>query len=85
VILTRDTKADSKPLAGMMQFSVLGLTPRGAETTVALKPVEISLGAQALVRGSLALPEGVRARQVTVSVHDGGGGKALGMRVLPVR
>jgi hypothetical protein len=85
VILTRDAKADTKPMTGVMQFSVLGLTPRGAETTVALKPVQIALGGHGLLRGSLPLPDGVRARQVTVSVHESAGSKALGMRVMLVR
>jgi hypothetical protein len=85
VILTRDGKDAAKPLAGVMQFSVLGLNARGAETTVALKPVDVSIGGHALLRGSLPLPEGVRPRQVTLSVLDGVGGKALGMRVMLVR
>jgi hypothetical protein len=85
VVLTRDAAAAAQPLAGVMQFSVRGLTARGAETTVALEPVGIALGGHALLRGSLPLPEGVRPRQVTVSVLDGAGGKALGMRVMLVR
>jgi hypothetical protein len=85
VVLTRDKADGAKPLTGVMQFSVLGLTPRGAETKVALEPVDISIGAYALLRGSVALPDGVRARQVTVSVLDGTAGKALGMRVMTVR
>ena len=85
VILTRDAKADTQPMTGVMQFGVFGLTPRGTETTVALKPVEISLGAHGLLRGSLPLPDGMRARQVTVSVHESVGSKALGMRVMLVR
>lgn len=88
VVLTRDLKpgdAAAKPLAGVMQFSVLGLTARGAETTVALKPVDVAVGAYQLVRGSLPLPDGVRPRQVTVQVLDAPGGKPLGMRIMNVR
>ncbi len=83
VVLTRDAAAS--PLAGVMQLNVLGLTARGAETSVALKPVDISVGGHALVRGSLTLPDGVRPRQVTVQVQDAPGGKTLGMRVMTVR
>lgn len=83
VVLTRDPTA--QPLAAVMQLSVLGLTARGSETSVALKPVEISVGSHALVRGSLPLPDGVRPRQVTVQVLDAPGGKSLGMRVMTVR
>jgi hypothetical protein len=86
VILTRDGKsAATQPLAAVLQFSVLGLTPRGAETTIALKPVAASIGGHALLRGSLPLPDGVRPRQVTLNVLDGEGGKTLGMRVMLVR
>ncbi len=84
VVLTRE-RDTAKPLAGVMQFSVLGLTARGVETTVASKPVDVSVGAHALVRGSLPLPDGVRARQVTVQVLDAPGGKTLGMRIMLVK
>ncbi len=84
VVLTRERDA-AKPLAAVMQFSVLGLTARGSETTVASKPVDVSVGTHALVRGSLPLPDGVRARQVTVQVLDAPGGKTLGMRIMLVK
>jgi hypothetical protein len=84
VVLTRERDA-AKPLAGVMQLSVLGLSARGLESTVALDPVKVTLGAQAVVRGRLPMPEGFRPRQVTVQVLDAPGGKALGMRVMVVR
>jgi hypothetical protein len=37
-----------------------------------------------VVRGSLALPEGFRPRQVSIQLLDREGGKLLGMRVLLV-
>jgi hypothetical protein len=85
LVLTRDAKLAATPLAASLQMNVLGLTPRGAETTVALKPVDISVGGHALVRGTLPLPDGVRPRQVTVQVLDAPGGKLLGMRILTVK
>jgi hypothetical protein len=85
LVLTRDAKVAATPLSASLQLNVLGLTPRGAETTVALKPVDISVGGHALVRGTLPLPDGVRPRQVTVQVLDAPGGKSLGMRVMLVR
>jgi hypothetical protein len=84
VVFTRE-RDTAKPLPGVMQLSVLGLTARGAESTVALEPVKVSLGAQALVRGQLPLPAGFRPRQVTVQVLDRPGGKPLGMRVMVVK
>ena len=85
LVLTRDAKAAATPLSASLQLNVLGLTPRGAETTVALKPVDISVGGHALVRGTVPLPDGVRPRQVTVQVLDAPGGKSLGMRILTVK
>jgi hypothetical protein len=85
LVLTRDAKVATTPLSAALQLNVLGLTPRGAETTIALKPVDISVGGHALVRGTLPLPDGVRPRQVTVQVLDAPGGKSLGMRIMLVK
>ncbi len=76
----------AKPVNAVMQFNVLGLTARGAETKVDLKPVEVAItGAHALLRGNLALPNNLQPRQVTLQVLDAPGGKTLGMRVMLVR
>lgn len=84
IVLTRE-RDNAKPITGVLQLSVMGLSARGAETTLALKPVDLSLGGQALVRGSLPLAEGFKPRQVTVQVLDRAGGKPLGMRVMLVK
>lgn len=83
VVLTRE-RGNARPLAGTLQLSVTGEAARGGETTVALKPIEISIGAHAIVRGSVALPEGLKPRQTTVQVLDRSG-QQLGMRVMLVR
>ncbi len=84
IVLTRE-RGNAKPIAGVLQMSVMGLSARGAETTLALKPVDLSLGGQALVRGSQPLAEGFKPRQVTVQVLERAGGKPLGMRVMLVK
>ena len=84
VVLTRE-RVSAKPMPGVMQLSVAGQSARGTETTVALKPVDLSIGSQEVVRGSLPLPEGFKPRQATVQVLDRIGGKAIGMRVMLVR
>jgi len=84
VVLTRERNA-TQPLAGVMQLSVAGASARGAEASINLKPVDVSIGSQQVLRGSLALPEGFRPRQATVQVLDRAGGKALGMRVMLVK
>lgn len=84
LVFTRARDA-AKPVAALVKFNVAGLSARGAEASVALDPVEASIGAQALVRGSLPLPEGFKPRQVTVQVLERAGNKPLGMRVLAVK
>lgn len=84
VILTRDN-AGGKPMTGVVQFVVAGESARGSETTVALDPVALTLGRYESLRGSVALPEGFRARQTTINVLDRPDGRRLGMRVYFVR
>jgi hypothetical protein len=84
VVLTRE-RASGKPMAGVMQLVVAGESARGAETTVTLQPVELSIGALEIVRGSLPLPEGFRPRQATIQVLDRVAGKSLGGRVMLVK
>ncbi len=84
LVFTRAREA-SNPLAALVKMNVAGQSAKGTETAVALAPVEASIGAQALVRGSLPLPEGFKPRQVTVQVVERAGGKPLGMRVLAVK
>ena len=77
-------RSTHRKLGGLLA-SVLGLSARGAESTITLDPVKLALERQTLVRGSLPLPEGFKPRQTTVQVLEAVGGKALGMRVLLVR
>jgi hypothetical protein len=87
VVLTRQAAAQA--FSGVMQLNVLGLNARGAETSFVVKPVAVSVGAgagaYALVRGRAPVPEGVRARRVTLQVLDAPGGKQLGMRIMDVK
>ena len=83
VLLTRE-RAAGKALAGVMQLVASGASGRGAELTVNLKPVAITVGSYEMVRGSVALPDGFRPRQITIQLFDRIGGQALGMRVILV-
>ncbi len=82
VVLTRPG-APTRPLEGLLQLTVAGLAAGGRETTLALKPVALSVGAHEVLRGSVKLPEDFRPRQTTVQVLDRAS-RALGMRVLKV-
>ena len=84
VVLTRD-RASGKPMAGVLQLIVAGEGARGTDSSVPLKPIALSIGSHLVVRGSVALPEGLRPRQATIQVLDRAGGKLLGMRVILVR
>ena len=84
LVFTRARDA-AKPVAALVKLNVAGQSARGAETSVALDAIEASIGAQALVRGTLPMPEGFKPRQVTVQVLERAGNKPLGMRVLAVR
>jgi hypothetical protein len=84
LVLTRE-RSTAKPLPGVLQLMVEGQSGRGTESTVALKPISLSVGSREVVRGSQPLPEGFRPRQATVQVLDRVAGKPLGMRVMLVQ
>lgn len=84
LVLTRE-RATGKPMAGVLQLIVAGEGARGADASVALKPIALSIGSQLVARGSVPLPEGLRPRQATIQVLDRAGGKLLGMRVILVK
>ena len=85
VLLTRAQPGD-KPLAGVMQVVLAGEPSRGgADNSVTLEPVAVSVDRYESLRGSLRLPSGVRPRQVTVNVLDRVDGKRLALRVVKVR
>ena len=71
--------------AGVLQLQVLGSSAKGAESTVALKPVPLSFTSHDVVRGSQPLPDGFRPREAKVQVLDRPAGAALGMRVMLVK
>lgn len=84
LVLTRE-RATGQPLAGVMQLIVSGETGAPNGTSVALKPVALSLGSHEVLRGSLPLPTGFRAQQTTVKILDRQATQLLGSRVLVVR
>ncbi len=84
VLLTRE-RGGAKPLAAVVQLAMLGDSPRGASATFSGPAEAVAIGAQQMLRGSVALPAGFRPHQVTVQVADRAGGRSLGMRVLRVK
>lgn len=84
VALSRE-RTTGRPLPAVMQLVVTGDAPGRGDTAVTLPPVALSLGALAVLRGSLPLPAGFRPRQTTLRILGGPGGALLGMRVALVR
>lgn len=84
LMLSRD-KPGSAPLQGVVQLVLAGDGQRGGSTSVALKPIAVSLGAYQSLRGSLPLPPDFRPSQTTVRVLDRPDGRQLGMRVMLVK
>ena len=82
VLLTREAAA--KPFDGVMELVVAGRRANGRNESVTLDPVAVSIGSYGHLQGSLPLPEGFAARQVTIRVLDQPGGRQLGMRVINV-
>ncbi|MCD6734165.1 MAG: hypothetical protein LT103_11290 [Burkholderiaceae bacterium] len=83
VLLTRERKG-GKPFAGVMGLAVAG-ERAGRNETIDLGPVEVSLAGYQHLRGTLPLPAGFAARQVTIRVLDRPGGTLQGMRVINAR
>jgi hypothetical protein len=84
VVLLRE-RSNGKSIPGVLQFVVAGESARGTPTTLALKPITLSMGSHEVLRGSVALPEGFKPQQTTVQVLDRVAGKPLGMRVMLVK
>ncbi len=84
VMLSRE-RAGGKPFNGVMQLVVAGDSPRGSNTSVALKPVAVSVGHYQSLRGSLPLPQDFRPNQTTIRVLDRVDGQQHGMRVMLVK
>lgn len=69
VVLTREESG--RPFKGQVQFVVEGRYPSGRAGNVALDAVPLELADYQNVHGSLPLPDGMQARQITVRVLDG--------------
>jgi hypothetical protein len=84
VLLTRAGRNAAKPLEASVRFTVEG-EAGGTTRTFVAPALSLSMSAQEVLRGDLALPEGMRPRQVTIQVMDSAGSRQLGMRVHRVK
>jgi hypothetical protein len=84
VVLSR-ARGEAAPFTGVLQFTVSGTTGRGAEATVDLEPVAVTVGRFEIASGAVPMPAGFTPREATLRVLDRAGGRPMGMRVFYVR
>ena len=77
-------RATEAALPVSLQYAVSGETARGTSTVFTAAAQPASVGSSFIQHGTIALPDGLRPRQVTIHVLDRSG-KSLGMRVLEVK
>lgn len=82
VIFTRNRKGEDV-FRGIMQLLVTG-TRAGKPETVSLSPVTMDLETYEQLSGSLTLPDGMIAREVSIRVLRSAGGELLAMRVYKI-
>lgn len=81
VVLTQNNKGVFK---GNLQFTVEGRYPNGRVATVDLDPIDVAIDDYQNVFGRVPLPDGLRARQITVRVLDPDNGTRA-MRIINPR
>jgi hypothetical protein len=78
-------RATEAALPVSVQYVVSGDAAHGTATVFTSAAQAASVGSSSVQHGTIALPEGLKPRQVAIRVLDRGGSKALGMRVLEVQ
>ena len=68
-------RTTGKSMVGVLQLVVANEGARGVDTSVPLKLIALAISSHLVVRGSVALPEGLRPHRVTIQVLDRGGGR----------
>lgn len=81
LVLSSRNRDRQEPWQGTVQFTVGGASRGGVAGAAHLPPVTVSLEPFAVLRGTLPLPDGFKAQQVTVNVVDKPANRLAGMRV----
>ncbi|MFT3817838.1 MAG: hypothetical protein QM750_09470 [Rubrivivax sp.] len=79
------TRAGAAPWNGVLQLVLSGSAAGNPNAGARLEPLPLRIERHASVRGSLALPAGLDARQVGIQVLDKPQGQLMGMRVMNLR
>jgi hypothetical protein len=77
-------RATEAALPVSVQYVVSGDAVRGTATVFTPATQAASVGSSSIQHGTIALPGGLKPRQVAIHILDRHGGKSLGMRVLEV-
>jgi hypothetical protein len=78
-------RANEAALPVSVQYVVSGDAARGTSAVFTPAAQAASVGSSSIQQGTIALPDGLRPRQVSIHVLDRKSGKSLGMRVLEVK
>lgn len=84
VLLMQDSEEDPE-FKGTMNFNVMGRYPNGRTGYVDLDPIEVKFGRYTHAQGSVELPSGIVARQVTIQVFPEGSQRAAAKRIINVQ
>lgn len=85
-ILLMQDEDQSSTFKGTMTFNIQGRYPNGRTGYIDSEPISIELGRYLHTTGTLELPSGMVARQVTIQVYpEGNTQRAAAMRIMNVR
>lgn len=84
VLLMQDSEEDPE-FKGTMNFNVMGRYPNGRTGYIDLDPIEVKFGRYTHAQGSVELPSGIVARQVTIQVFPEGSQRAAAKRIINVQ
>lgn len=84
ILLMQDDAKKSTTYQGTLELVVAGRYANGKYATITLPAGDTSLQQYVFVRGSVALPEGFTARQITIRVTDSGTKRVSATRTLRV-
>ena len=84
-ILVMQDDPSAKAFEGKMTLVVEGRYPNGRTNTVTLDPIDFSVGHYKYVKGSIALPDNLTGRQVTIRITEGDNTRLSATRIIRVR
>lgn len=81
-ILLMQKSKDEPEFKGTMHFNVMGRYPNGRTGYIDLEPIPVQLGHYTHAQGTIDLPAGITARQVTIQIFPENSQRAAAMRII---